>query len=119
MFRLKEINANGVAVLDASGKYTKKDNQRVFPELEAALEDHGKLHFYMEIGDLSGAEFGALKEDLLFDIKHKDRYGRIAVVGERSWQEWATKLSDFFFDAPVRFYEKAEANDAWNWVNGQ
>lgn len=119
MFTLKEINTNGVAVLEASGKYTKEDNQKVFPALEAALEDHGKLHFYIEIDDLSGAEAGALKEDLLFDIKHKDRYGRIAVVGERSWQEWVTKMSDLLFDSPVRFYEKAEANDAWEWVNGQ
>lgn len=118
MLLLKEINSNGVAVIEANGKFTVEDTQRIFPQLETALENHEKLHFYIDLRDLSGTELTALKEDLQFDIKYGDRFGRVAIVGERSWQDWATKIFSLFFNTPTRFFEQTETEQAWQWVNG-
>ena len=107
MLRLKEINSNGVAALEAGGKLTQEDYQKVLTESEAALDNHEKLHFYIELRELSGMEPAALNEDAYFDVKYRDRYGKVAVVGQRTWQEWATRLSDFLFAAPVRFIREA------------
>jgi stage II sporulation SpoAA-like protein len=74
MLGLKEINSNGVVVLEASGKITREDCHKVFPKLEAGFDDHESLHFYIDLRDLSGMELVALKEDLRFDVKHKWTY---------------------------------------------
>tara|TARA_B100000287_G_C20421754_1_gene697815 strand:- start:43 stop:216 length:174 start_codon:yes stop_codon:yes gene_type:complete len=56
MLRLKEINSNAVAVLEASGKLTQEDYQKILPELETAFDEHEKVHFYIALRDLSDME---------------------------------------------------------------
>lgn len=86
-------------------------------ELETALNQHESLNFYVELDGFSRIEIAALKEDLSFDFEHKDRFGKLVVAGEWRLEEWATKMSDLAFDAPMRFFESAESKQAGEWVN--
>lgn len=42
---------------------------------------------------------------------------RIAVVGEKWWEEWATRASQPFLKANRRFFRREEADDARRWVS--
>ena len=67
--------------------------------------------------DFSGWDLGAFWRDMKFDVEHQDKFGRIAIVGDKTWQKWAAKLSDpFFSSAEIRFFDPAEIGVAEAWV---
>lgn len=103
--------------ITARGKLTKEDYAGLLPQLEHMLETHGPLRFYIKLEDFSGFEMGALWEDIKFDYKHKNMYGKTAIVGEKKWEEWGTKISSLFFDSEMKFFSKDQEDEAWKWVN--
>jgi SpoIIAA-like len=61
---------------------------------------------------------GAAWEDLEFDLKHARDAGRIAMVGEKKWQEWLTKLGALFVKADVKYFNLASLPEAERWIRG-
>lgn len=102
--------------IEVSGKLTGDDYDRLIPELERIAAERGALRLYMELRDFAGWEPEALWEDIKFDATHQDEMDRVAVVGDSSWEEWGTRLSDPFFKADLRFFTYDEADEARSWV---
>jgi len=117
MLRLNQVTDNHIAVVQASGKLTREDYDEILPELEEEIDEPKKLNFYIELKNFEGMDLGAIKEDFKFDVQHKDEFGKIAVVGEKTWQEWVTQVSNLLVNAPMRFYEREQSNQAWQWLN--
>lgn len=117
MIRLGDVNDNQVLPMTISGELTKSDYEQVLPELEKLLNTYDCLRFFIKLEDFSGFELGAIWEDLKFDFRHKNQFGKTAVVGDNKWEEWGTKISKLFFTATVRFFDKQEEAEAWNWIN--
>lgn len=117
MLRIDDLNENQVLTITAGGKLTKDNYDRLLPELEQMLEKHGKLRFYIKLEDFSGFEIGALWEDIKFDYKYKNQYGKTAIIGNKKWEEWGTKISKIFFDSEMKFFYEDQKDEAWNWIN--
>ena len=117
MLRIDDLNENQVLTITASDRLTREDYDRLLPELEELLEKNDPVRFYIKLEDISGFEMGALVEDLKFDFKHKNQYGKTAIVGDKKWEEWGTKISKMFFDSEMKFFYEDQRDDAWNWVN--
>lgn len=110
-----EANENVVDVR-ASGTLTSEDYDRLVPELERLAAEHGPLRIYIELRDFSGWTPAALWKDIRFDARHQDDMERIAVVGEKRLEDWATKLSKPFLKADMRFFPREEAQEARRWL---
>lgn len=117
MIEIGQVNENNVLTVHASGKLTGQDYDRILPQMERLLQQHGKLRFYMDLDGLSAIEPDALRKDLDFDVEHRGQYGKTAVVGDSEWENWMTKFSNLFFDAEMKFFDKDQADTAWKWVN--
>lgn len=99
----------------ASGKLTTGDYERFVPEFERLIERHGEIRIAFEARDFHGWEAGALWEDAKL-IRHYHDIERFAVVGEKRWEEWMSKLCKVFTKADVRFYALPEADQARAWL---
>jgi len=66
--------------------------------------------------DFAGWDLGGLWRDLKFDARHKDSFGRIAIVGDGKWEEWGTKLLNPLFKAEMRFFQPPELRHAEEWA---
>ncbi|MBE7558457.1 STAS/SEC14 domain-containing protein [bacterium] len=99
MLTIDEINQDRVVTMTACGKLTNEDYERVLPVLEEMFEAHGKTRFFIKLQDFAGFEAEAVWKDLRFDAGHMKDYGRIAVVGDRKWEEWGTRFSGLFWRA--------------------
>ena len=118
MIDIGQPNENNVVTVTASGKLTKDEYERAIPECEALFEKHDRLRFFIRLEDFAGFELGALWEDIKFYRKHSNELGRTAIVGEKTWEEWATRFSSLFYSPEVRFFYKDDETEAWEWVNG-
>lgn len=106
-----------VVVVTASGRLSDEDYKRFVPEFEGlAARAGGPLRMLVELVDFQGWEPRALWDELRFDAAHRDAFGRMAVVGDKAWQEWGTKLSKPFFAAEMRFFEPSRIDAARDWL---
>lgn len=117
MFILDGPNENDVLTVSVSERLTKDDYQAFLPKLEKLFQQNRKLRFFIELQDFYGFEIGALWQDLKFDLKHKNQYGKAAIVGETKWEEWGTKISALFFASEMKFFPREQRDQAWQWVN--
>jgi hypothetical protein len=102
------------------GKLTDDDyRETLVPELEQAVERWGKINLLLEMEDFYGWDAHALWDDFKVGLKYKDAIGRIAMVGDRTWEEWMTKLLKYFVKAEVKYFEHARDHRAWIWLREQ
>jgi hypothetical protein len=100
-----------------SGKVLHQDYQQFVPKLEQLIGEHGSIRCLVEMTDLHGIELHALWDEIRFDVHHAQQIERCAVVGDRAWEDWLTKLSrPIFIKAEVRFFDQAERAKAWEWI---
>ena len=117
MLEIGNPSDNRVVTITAAGQLSKEDYDRLLPEMERLLDEYGSLRFYIKLEDLSGMDMAALWEDIKFDVKYGTQFEKIAVLGEKKLEEWATKLSKIFFEAEIKFFYHDDKDKAWRWIN--
>jgi hypothetical protein len=100
-----------------SGKLLHQDYQQFVPRLEKLIEEHGSIRCLVEMLDLHGIALRALWDEIKFDVRHVRQIERCAVVGDRAWEAWMTRLSrPIFSNAAIRFFDVTERDRAWEWI---
>lgn len=112
------VNTQGSNVLSiqASGKFSKEDYERFVPEVERLISKVGKIRILFEMRDFHGWDTHALWEDIKFDIKHFSDVERLAMVGEKKWEEWMARFCKPFTTAAIRYFYRAQAEEARAWI---
>jgi len=106
-------------VCRVAGRLSRKDYQAAIPELENALALAKRpLRLLIVLEDFHGWEIGGLWEELRFDVRHKDDFGRIAVVGDSKLEQWGTYFSKPFFGAEMRYFDWNDRGEAEAWLAG-
>lgn len=116
---LELIERDCILVIRAGGKLTLADYDRFVPAFEeVAAREPGRFPMLIELAaDFVGWDLGGLWRDLKFDVKHKDRFGRVAIVGDRTWEKWGTKLANPLFPSgEMRFFAPDDRRDAEEWL---
>jgi hypothetical protein len=103
--------------MTVSGKLLHQDYQQFVQKREQLIGEHGSIPCLVEMTDLHGIELRALWDEIRFDVHLARQIERCAVVGDRAWEAWLTKLSrPIFINAEVRFFDQAERPKAWEWI---
>jgi hypothetical protein len=118
MIKILTQTSEKVLAIQLSGKLLHRDYQEFVPMLEKRIEEHGSVRCFIELTDFEGIEFHALWDEFKFDAQHARQIERCAIVGDREWESWMTKLSrPIFSNAKIQFYDLAERDKAWEWIN--
>lgn len=115
---LKIDEENGLLRIRASGQLESSDYDDFVPRFEQLVgRKPGKMPMVIELApDFSGWDLGGLWRDLKFDVRHKDSFGRIAIVGDNQWEEWGTEVFDPLFRAEMEFFHPTERQAAEVWA---
>lgn len=110
----------GLLQIRAGGRLSGTDYGPLSPLFERiASRDTGAVPMLIELlPDFAGWDLAGLWRDLKFDIRHNDLFGRIAIVGNRKWEEWGTKLFDPLFRAEMRFFPADRRDEGEAWARG-
>lgn len=93
-----------------------EDYRRLNPQIEELLDRHASLRMLVHLSEFKGWSPGALWEDAKLGFQHFSDFERLAVVGDRGWEEWMTRLSTPFTLADIRFFEPSDMDKALAWV---
>ncbi len=115
--QINEENGGKVLAVHVSGKLVKSDYENFVPEFERLVREHGKLCVLFDLSGLHGWTPGAMWEDTKFALHHFGDIDRLAVVGEKKWQEGMATLCKPFTKATVRYFDHANAPEARKWLD--
>jgi len=116
MIEALEGESAHIVAFRLSGRLTAADYETFVPAVEAALARGEGRRLLAIFEDFHGWEPGAAWEDLKFGLRHYSDFERIALVGDRRWQEWMAILCRPFTRAEVRYFDAAALGQAWAWV---
>jgi hypothetical protein len=103
----------------AAGRLRASDYDALEPAVEAALKRRGgRAPLLLDLTGWRGWTPGGLVRDLRFDIRHRNSFPRIAVLGDRAWHRWVTIAAKPVFGGEMRFFGTGRDREAAQWVSG-
>ena len=102
--------------LKAIGKLTHEDYETIVPMIDSALEGvkDPRINVLIDGTELEGWELRAAWDDLKLGLKHGRQFEKIAIVGNKKWQEYSAKMGSWFISGEVKYFEIE--SDALEWL---
>jgi hypothetical protein len=109
---------DNVLGIEASGKVTEDDYQRVLVPAIRELRDHqAKIRLIYVLGEeFDGWSMGAIWEDAKLGLKDSRAWEKIAIVTDKDWVENAIRAFGWMVPGEVRVFEVDEYDDAREWA---
>jgi len=101
-----------------SGKLHDADYKSFVPAVDGVLKAHDKVRLLALFQDFHGWDAHALWDDIKFAANHFSKVERVALVGDKTWEEWMAKVCKPFTAATVKYFDASELDAAWAWVSG-
>ena len=101
--------------LKAVGKLTHADYETITPLIDSALASvkEPKVDVLIDGTELEGWELRAAWDDLKLGLKHNNEFNKIAIYGNKNWQEIAAKVGSWFISGDVKYFENLTDATAW------
>ena len=99
-----------------SGHLHDEDYKSFVPVIDAAVTKYGKIRILAEFHDFHGWDLHALWDDIKFATTHCTQIERVALVGDKKWEEWMAKVCKPFTMAKVKYFDAADVDAAWVWL---
>ena len=112
----QEFADGKILVVRASGKVSKADYEDFVPETERLIKQFGKIRVLFEMQDFHGWDMGGVWEDMKFDLKHFNDIERLAVVGEKAWEQGMTLFCRPFTTATIQYFDRSRIEEALIWI---
>lgn len=114
--QLSEEDGGKVLVVHVIGKLVKADYPPFVAEFERRVQKPRKQHVLFGMTGLQGWDAGAAWEDLKFDVKHFADIDRLAMVGDKKWQDGMAIVFKPFTKAVTRYFDEKESAEARKWL---
>ena len=111
-------SAGNVIGFKMSGKLHDEDYKQFVPQIETAIAEGGKARVLAQFHDFHGWDMHALWDDIKFATQHCRDVERIAIVGDKKWEEWMAKVCKPFTLAKVVYFDVNDIDQAWSWLRG-
>jgi hypothetical protein len=105
-----------VLAFKMSGTLHDADYARFVPAIDDAVAKHGKVRLLAQFHDFHGWDLKALWDDIKFSTTHCTKIDRIALVGEKKWEQWMAKVCKPFTMAKIEYFDAAQIDAAWKWL---
>lgn len=118
MIKLTQDPKTPLLEVQLSGKLHDADYKEFVPAVDAAVAAHGKVRMLVRLHDFHGWDLHALWDDTKFAATHCNAIERLAIVGEKKWEEWMAKVCKPFTRAKVKYFDAVELASAGEWLRG-
>lgn len=112
---IERINDEFFISVKAIGKLTHQDYEVITPLIDSALESvkQPKIKAFIDASELDGWELRAAWDDFKLGLRHGGEFTKVAIIGNKKWQQIAANVGSWFISGKVRYFEKVGAGLAW------
>jgi hypothetical protein len=112
---IERANNDFFLSLKATGKLTHDDYKIITPMIDSALEgvDQPKIKAIFDGTELEGWELRAAWDDFKISLKHGSEFEKIAIYGNKRWQEFGAKVGSWFLSGEVKYFENRDEALRW------
>lgn len=112
------LKNDSVVLIRLQAMLSDREQAELSQLLEGKIKKYGKIRLFLVLEDypmIDSAE--SLYEDMNFIKLHADGIERMAVVGERAWQETWIALFGLFSGVETAYFEPPERKKATKWIS--
>ncbi len=101
--------------LDMKGKLTHEDYEVFVPILERALKEAAgrEVNMLVDMTEFKGWKMHAAWDDMVFGLKHRGDFDKIAIVGKKKWEEVAVKMMAPLMKGKIKFFKNRAKAIKW------
>lgn len=99
-----------------SGKLHDEDYKKFVPLVDAEIAKDGKVNLLAEFHGFHGWDLHALWDDIKFSTTHCTKIGKIAMVGDKTWEKSMAQVCKPFTMAKIRYFDAAQLDAAKAWL---
>ena len=98
----------------ATGLLRASDYRRFAPEFARVMQRRTRpVPLLLDMRGFRGWTPAAFVRDIIWDIRNRNSFSRIAVIGDARWHEWSTYAGMLLFRAKLRFFRSSEEAKQW------
>jgi hypothetical protein len=113
---IENLNGEILLTFKAYGVLTHEDYELITPLIDNALKGVKKesVLALFDVSEMDGWELRAAWDDFKICLKHGGQFHRIALYGDKKWQEVISKVGSWFVSGEVEYFK--DKNEAMAWV---
>ena len=100
----------------AVGTIIREDYTALTADVEALLLQESSICLLLDMEEFEGEKIKAWGADLKFGREYRKKIAKMAIIGDKQWQEWLTNLIDPFYAREAEFFPTDERAAAWEWL---
>ena len=116
MMRIETTPDSNIIYTFSTGIIKKEDMDSLLPLLQEKIQHFRKARWYYQMKDFHGWKVDAFWEDVKFNLKHTNDFEKIAMVGEKKWQNWMTQAMKPFTSAEIKYFNSKDEQQAKEWI---
>ena len=114
-----ETGVADIVCFRLSGKMLEEDYRALAPCIEDVLKREGSVKLFAELEDFHGWDWHAAWGEIKFGARYYRDIRRVAMIGDRKWEERLAVLFKPFTRTEVRYFDKSRTNAAWYWLQDE
>ena len=115
---LVELNGRdgNIVGFKVTGRFTGGQMKTFADSIDAVVADSGPVRLLVELEDFRGIELDVLWQKAKFAFAHLRDIERMAVVGDRAWEEWWVTIAGALSPTETRYFDETDVDAAWDWL---
>ena len=112
---IESVGSDIFVSLKAQGKLSHQDYETIGPMIDSALAAvaEPKVKMLFDGSELDGWELGAAWDDFKLGLKHGNEFVKVALYGNKRWEEMAAKVGNWFVSGEVKFFDDYDQALSW------
>lgn len=112
---LERTDNDFVLSLKPVGKLTHDDYTMINPMIDEALNGIKEPHVraFVDASEFEGWELRAAWDDFKLGLKHGNAFEKLAIYGDKHWQEKMAHIADWFMCGNARYFDNPDEAIAW------
>ena len=116
MWKLLERSKGNVFGFEIEGKVTAEEVEEAAAMMEKAIQEHGKISWLVVWKTTHYTSLKAMYNDASWLLKNVKHFDRMAIVGDKKWEEMLVKADSLFFGE--KYFDISQLAEAWQYIEG-
>ncbi len=116
MIEQLEQSAGKTVGFKVSGTIDKGDYKVLADGVQALVDQVGDVNVLLDVTDFHWEKVSAWGADLKFGHDYHKKIAKMAIVGDKKWEKWASHLAAPFYAREAKYFDAEVAESAWEWA---